>query len=458
MRHLLFLLLSLLTFASLFTACLDEEISHSPSDQPILSSNHLSFDTIFSSFTSSTQTLKIFNRNDHAITIDNIQLLKGSYTPFKLNVNGRQTGNQSFSNITLNSDDSLYVFVQTTPNATGSSQPVAYSDSILLSCNGMTHYVKLYAASQDVICLSNLIVTSDSTLTKDKPYLVFGTLDIKDGATLTINPGVRFYFHHNAVIKVHGAIHMNGTLAQPIELSGDRTDKIFSSTPYDSLANQWDGIEIYGKGPHVFNHVNMHSGEHAIDAYNDTTFTPSIIVSNCRIHNFGGYGLVGQNTDFKVSNTIISNCGISAIYLLGGSIVATHCTLASYSQHRTGKTIHLADQIDGRACPIFTSNFSNCAILGSSNSDETQLSLTTTAPSVIAFNHCIQSSDIPTTLSSESIFVNTRFYPFDFSPTVNSPLINVADATAASAYPTDYFGNNRLQDGLPDVGAIEYIP
>ena len=55
----------------------------------------------------------------------------------------------------------------------------------------------------------------------------------------------------------------------------------------------------------------------------------------------------------------------------------------------------------------------------------------------------------------QQFFSNTTRYPYDFTLSELSPLINKANVTAAASFPFDYFGKNRLSDGLPDIGATE---
>lgn len=459
--HILFFTL----LAILTSTCVDEEISHSASDIPTLSSDTIRFDTIFTKITSTTKTIKIYNKNSKDIHIDLIQLAGGSTSSFKINVNGRNNSEQSFSDIRINAKDSLYIFVQITPDANNSSLPVCLSDSILISCNGMRQQIILLAVGQDVNVIDNMSILSDTTLSAEKPYLVYGTLDVCEGSTLTISAGAKLYFHHKAVIKVHGSIKMMGTTDKKITLCGDRLDNIFDNVPYDSLANQWDGIEIYGPGPHFFYNVDMHSGEHAIDAWNDTTFTPQITISQSRIHNFGGYGVVGQNTDFNIDNTFITNCGIASFYLCGGKVNATHCTLANYGAIHSGKTLKIYNATEQRDCPVTKVEMTNCAIMGSKN-DELDFSMgTNDLSSIFSFTNCAIST--PTRSDSyfhdclfltgdgQQFFSNTIRYPYDFTLSELSPLINKANVTAAASFPFDYFGKNRLSDGLPDIGATE---
>lgn len=451
--------------ACAFFSCVDEEISHSSAYIPTVSSDTVRFDTIFTDITSTTRVVKIYNRNGKDINLDFVQLMGGATSPFKINVNGQQNAAQIFQDVRINAHDSVYLFVQITPNTNYSNLPVLVADSILLSCNGTQQKIQLLAVGQDVNVLDNFTVLSDTTLKDEKPYLVYGTLDVTAGNTLTIAAGVKMYFHHKAVIKVHGTIKMTGTTDKKITLAGDRLDNMPGDVPYDSLANQWDGIEIYGQGPHFFYNVDMHSGEHGIDAWNDTAFTPQITISQCRIHNFGGYGVVGQNTNFEIDNSFVTNCGIASLYLCGGKINATHCTFANYGSIHSGKTLKIYNNTEQRDCPLYKVYFSNCAVIGS-KPDELDFSTgDADLSSICSFTNCAIKGDTRTDSyftnchfvngDGNLFFTNTTRYPYDFTLCDQSPLIGAADVTIASTFPYDYFGRYRLTDTHPDIGAAE---
>jgi hypothetical protein len=72
------------------------------------------FDTVFTTIGSTTQHFKVYNRDNKTLTIDEIELVGGSSSPFRLNFDGLQ--GLSFSNIEIEKNDSLYCFVEVTLN------------------------------------------------------------------------------------------------------------------------------------------------------------------------------------------------------------------------------------------------------------------------------------------------------------------------------------------------------
>lgn len=111
-------------------------------------------------------------------------------------------------------------------------------------------------STEDVVIVSGDI-TTDMTLTKDKKYLLKGFVFVKDGATLTIEPGTVILGDQASkgtlVITRSGKIQANGTKDQPI---------VFTSQHAPGLRNagDWGGIIILGKAP-----VNIDGGEAKIE-------------------------------------------------------------------------------------------------------------------------------------------------------------------------------------------------
>ena len=54
---------------------------------------------------------------------------------------------------------------------------------------------------QDVVLLNKSVINTQ-TFTANKPYLVYDTVYIPKGNTLTIDPGAHLYFHNNARLFV----------------------------------------------------------------------------------------------------------------------------------------------------------------------------------------------------------------------------------------------------------------
>ena len=471
-------LISLLTMNS----CIDEQISTDANLKLTFSKDTLLFDTIFTTIGSSTSRIKVYNPNTKNVEIAAIGLAGGASSPFRLNVDGVLSSNNSFTNIELRAKDSLFIFVEVTVDPLVINAPVFIKDSIVFLTNNNRQDIKLLAYGQNMEVLRNRTILNDTTLIAEKPYLVFGDLVVDTAKTLTLAPGCRLYFHDGASLIVHGNLIANGTREQPILMRGDRTDRIFEDVPYNLVSNQWGGVLLLNKeGNHVFNFVNMNSGYVGIYfSNNDRNYRPTLKINNCRIHNFLKYGLVVQNGDATVTNSEISNTGAYSVYLNGGKHTFIHSTIANYFNSTnvriqpSGKEGNAAVMIMelNRIIPMETM-FLNCIVAGSSSSEFEILSHFPNQYHGSFSNSYIRKEKpdpVPSMFTNitwynpkDTIFQNTyydikKLEYYNFMPDSVSPARNIADPDVAKLYPTDLNGKNRLEDGKPDAGAYEWQP
>ncbi len=471
-------LLLVLIFSSLILGgCIDEEISTDTSLKLEFSSDTISFDTVFTTVGSSTQIVKIYNRNSKNIVISSLKLAGGENSSYRLNVDGVTNPESSFSDIELRAKDSLFIFVEVTIDPQNNNLPVFVKDSILFTTNTNFQDIKLLAYGQDMVLLKKQTFRNDTTLTSAKPYLVMDTLVVDSLATLTLAKGTKFYFHNKASLIVYGNLIANGTLEKPILLRGDRTDKIFENTPYNYVSNQWGGIFLLNRqGNHKLNYVTMNSGYIGVFFFNeDRNYCPNLEIKNSRIHNFLKYGLCVRNGNVTVVNTEISNTGSYSLFLNGGKQTFIHCTIANFFNSTNVRIQPSIRELEPSVLVTDSNNvipmktvFENCIITGS-NSNELDLLM---KEHHIEFLNCYLKKETPDSTSSyfrniiwanrrDTVFRNT-FYDLNKKKYYNfmldsvSPARNMADITVSKLYPLDINGRNRLEDGKPDVGACEW--
>ena len=476
-------LLLFISMISIFgmTSCDNEIFSTDPKDKLEFSTDTLTFDTVFTTIGSATSKILIYNRNKTALNISYIGVAGGKGSSFRINVDGSLNENNQFENIEIRANDSMYIFVALTVDPTDSNSPVFIQDSLVFLTNGVKQNIQLEAFGQDMEVLKNKYIVNDTVLTTIKPYLVYGNLTIDTAKTLTLQPGSKFYFHNNANLIVYGNLRAEGTLDQPITMRGDRLDKLKFATPfpYNTVSGQWGGVYLlWNGGKHVLKHVNMNSGYVGIYFSNDDkNKLPSLEMFDCRVHNFLLYGLVVQNGNVQVMNTEISNTSSYSVYLNGGKHNFIHCTIANYFNNsnvqplsRDKKPAVMIMNLN-RIAPMETA-FINCIISGGS---ENEFSLATRFMDQYkgVFDHSYirkpdslklpQFTNIRWSEKNDTLFKSTNFdyeksTAFNFSLDSVSPARGLADKTIATQYPLDLNGNNRLEDGEPDVGAYEWQP
>ena len=199
------------------------------------SSDTLSFDTVFTQVGSITESFKVFNNNDQKLKISGIKLSGGASSPFKINVNG--TAASEVTDLEINKNDSIYIFVQVNVDPTSSSSPFILRDSIDISYNGNQKWVQLQAYGQNAVFLKNKLIKGNVTWNNELPYVIIGGLQVDSSATLTLEAGTKIFFHADAPFLVDGTLVATGTKDSPVTFAGDRLDQ-----DYKELPAAWPGI------------------------------------------------------------------------------------------------------------------------------------------------------------------------------------------------------------------------
>jgi len=464
-----------------FTGCNDELFSSDPDKTLAFSTDTLTFDTVFTTIGSTTEKFLIYNHHNRAMNISSISLAGGASSVFRLNVDGSRNANNSFSNIEISAHDSLYVFVEVTIDPRNSDSPVLVQDSVIFTTNGNMQQVKLEAYGQDMVLFKNKLILNDSVLSASKPYLIQGYLAIDSAKTLTIPAGCKLYFHNNANLLVYGNLNVNGSFEKPVEMRGDRLDKVKFMNPvlYNYVAGQWGGVYLlWNKGRHTLQHLNITSGYVGLYVPNtNIDELPELNLSYCRLHNFVYYGIVARNCNLRVDNTEISNTGSATVYLSGGQHHFTHTTIANFydsnpfepSSRDKNPAVFIMNLY--KTAPMSTI-FNNCVIAGGIENELSIASRSLHEYRGVFANTYIRRSekydlsqftDVRWSAKTDTVFKHPSYnYKedkyFNFTPDSVSPLRGLANKTIATQFPLDLNGNNRLADNAPDAGAYEWIP
>lgn len=468
-------------FFALFSC--NPSITTDPTAKLTFSTDTVCFDTVFTAQGSATSILMVYNTEKKAIHIDRISLQNGSASPFHLNIDGLTNSESVSEDITLESNDSLFIFVRVNIDPTDSLTPVFVSDRILFSFNDKTQTVELEAFGQDVEIIRSTIFRNDTTLSGKKPYLIYDYAAIDTAKTLTIAAGSRFYFHDKAQLVVFGNLIAQGTLEQPITMQSDRIDHLFTQVPYSMVAGRWDGLYLVQiadrpEAHYDINYLETQSGAVGLYCINrdPQNLHPSLRLYNSMIHNFNHYGLVLQDIDAQIVNCQISNCAQYCVYLAGGKHDFIHTTIASY-YNNTDVRIQSTPREDMAAVYIndlykttqqMQTSFYNSIIMGVRSN---QLVLATPFEEQYkgVFSHCYlrndsislpQFSDITYYQKEDTVFKNVfykykEYINYDFTLDSVSPCLNIADTAVSRLYPLDRRGRNRFDDQHPDLGCYE---
>lgn len=284
------------------------------------------FDTVFTTIGSTTQQFKIYNNSKRTVKIEEIQLMGGPDSPFRINMDGIM---ETFiTDIELEGEDSLFVFVEVTLNVNGQTLPLIIEDSIRFRTNGVDQYVKLAVWGQDAYF--HYKDTNEGTWPNDKPHVIYGYATVDSAKTLEIQPNTDIYLHKNAILYVYkGTLNINGTINQEVTFQGDRLE-----SDYDDVTGQYYGIYFHEARPSTINYAIIKNGISGVHLYSrDTDFTDyTLTITNTIINNNARYGVfIYSGAKVKAENCVIAKNGNHALLVLeGGDFFFNHCNLLGY--------------------------------------------------------------------------------------------------------------------------------
>lgn len=458
---LLYTITALLVF--FICACRKETLNTSSDAQLTLAKDSIRFDTVFTTAGSVTQYFLIKNENKQKIRISNLQLMGGAASNFKINVDG--TPGTQFSNIEIEGNDSMYVFVSVNVNPNGNNQPFVIRDSIKIEWNGNKTFKQLEAWGQNANYIRNTLYRSNITWTNNLPYVILGGVIVDTNAVLTIEKGARIFFNADAPMIIDGTLIVNGTKTDSVVFKGNRLDE-----PYRDFPGSWPGIYFRGSSKdNQLTYAYIQNAYQGIIAEKPSVNSnPKVVLNTCVLDNIYDIGILGINSSITVNNSLISNCGNNIAFIYGGNYQLNHCTVATYSNtyipHKNPVFIatNFIKQNNQVSTAVLNATLTNCILWGDGGLVENELLVQkegTTATNLVLQNVLFRSKTDPanTTFSNvirnqeplfDSIDVVKRFYNFRLKS--GSPAINKGITTSLL---TDLDANGRI--GLPDLGCYE---
>ncbi len=290
------------------------------------STDSLKYDTVFTTIGSITKSFKIINENNQKLRLDKVKLMGGASSAYKMNVDGTSTSEAT--NIVLEANDSIYVFVSVTINPNATNLPFIVSDSIAINYNGNTRFVQLQAYGQNANFLRNRVISGNITWTNNLPYVILGSIRIDTTASLTIQPGCRIYSHADAPFIVDGSLIVNGTNTNNVVFTGDRLDD-----PYKDLPASWPGIYFRGNSKdNVMSFAVVKNAYQAVVLEKPSlNANPKLTLHQTIVDNAYDAGIFCVNSSLSADNCLVSNCGSNILLSYGGLYNFTHCTVATFS-------------------------------------------------------------------------------------------------------------------------------
>ncbi len=421
----------------------------------------LVFDTVFTTVGSTTQQFKIYNRENKSVIIEEIELVGGENSPFRINVDG--ISGDKHSNVEILAKDSLFAFVEVTLSVNGQNSPLVIEDSIRFRTNGKDQYVRLTVWGQDAYF--HYQDFNFGTWANDKPHVIYDRAYVDSAETLNIQSDTKIYLHKNSIFFVYkGTLNVNGTKDHEVVFQGDRLEEF-----YKDIAGQWYGIYFYKSLPSTINYAIIKNGTAGLHltANNDANLPNqfNVTVTNTKISNNASYGVfLYDSPKLKMENCVVSKNGIHALFLLrGGSYDINHSDLLGYGSSGQTPAIGIRNYYDGIASGIGVGEIKNSIIYGSQTSE---IAFDTVNPNNdptllnIAFKRCLIKLETPSTNSiyQDQIVWNTDPYftnvgDGNFKPVASSAINGLANPLFSLQFDIDGVVRNMSN---PDIGAYEF--
>jgi hypothetical protein len=425
------------------------------------SKDTLVFDTVFTTIGSTTQHFKVYNRDNKTLTIDEIELVGGSSSPFRMNFDGLQ--GTSFSNIEVEKNDSLYCFVEVTLSVNNGILPLIVEDSIRFRTNGKDQYVKLAVWGQDAYFHYRDTNTTE-TWPNDKPHVIYGTSKVLNGDVLTIQAGTDVFLHKLSALYINqSTLIVDGMANNKVTFQGDRLEQ-----DYDNVPGQYFGIYLDSADNCLINHAEIKNGingihvESKLGGSTNTTLT----IRNTEIWNCASYGMLLFDAPKIVAENVLihSNAVHAMIVLQGADMKFTHCNLLGYgggdgSYPAVGMRNYFTTNGTTTITDIF-GEFNNCVIYG--GGDE-ELVMDTIDQGGVDISFLYRNCDIRLPSSNNPMFNSCLFNQSpafrntaddDFRFWSASPLRDAGDPLFSLV--KDLVDFDR--DINPDIGVYEYQP
>ncbi|WP_181307354.1 hypothetical protein [Rufibacter sp. XAAS-G3-1] len=429
----------------------EEEITPDASALLRLEADTVWFDTVFTEVGSVTKRLKVYNPHKNAVRISEIKVGGLGASPFQVFVNG--VPGPMLENVELRGKDSLLILVKASIHPNAQEQPFLVNDSILFLTNGNRQKVKLLAYGQNATYYRHNYTTAPAEVwTAAKAHVIYDSVTVPAGQTLTIQKGSQIHLHRNAKIKVLGTLKVEGEHEKRVVFQQVRREEQYRNAP-----GQWQGLEFLpGSQNNELNYTELKNAVTGIYLRAEGTNVPQVTLRNAFLKNMLQNGVLSHGGNVRLENSIIANCGQYSFAGIGGGVYAIYfSTLANYSNDfvRNSPSILFEEGAQAYQAKIINS------ILWGRQEEELQLEPLALGSTAEIRNSFVRTKKYAAQLGEAALQNKINVDPlFRDGPMFDFQLIKLSPANAAGVpvpgITVDY--ENKPRDAQkPDAGALE---
>ncbi len=417
------------------------------------------FDTVFTSLGSVTKRLSVRNPSANAIEIQRIRLGMPEGSPFSLTINGMPTNEAE--NIRLLGKDSLLILATVEIDPQDQDLPFVVQDSIVFETNGNVQDVKIVAWGQDAVFYRGGLqaLPCQTTWNSTRPYVVYDSLLVPEGCTLTIEAGTTIHMNPGAALFVAGSLQVEGTVDKNVAFQGVRLEE-----RYQDVAGQWNGVFfLEGSQGSQIEHALIKNAVFGLYIGTpDEDNTPDVSVGYSIIQNMSLAGIQCFSADVYLYNSVISNCArYTFAGLAGGNYTLHHNTLLNYQFDfiRDEPSVLLSDFFEATETEVFQEDLSfemvNTIVWGSLEDEIVFVPSGNNAFNITISHSLLRTQNTELDINNNLLNIGPviQGVPADqlFALDTLSP---AKDAGILIQGISDDL-ERKLRDALPDIGALE---
>ncbi|MCO5267934.1 MAG: right-handed parallel beta-helix repeat-containing protein [Brumimicrobium sp.] len=441
----------------LLTGCKKKDLFSK--DSLSFSTDTLVFDTIFTTIGSTTKRFKIYNKSNQAIKIDKVILKGGKASPFRVNLDG--ISGLVFTDVTIPSKDSLFMFVEVTLGENSETTPFIVEDQVEFQTNGKTQHVQLAAWGQNAYF--HYKDTNEGIWPNDKPHVIYDYAAVDSAKTLTIQAGTKIYLHKNALLfNYKGTLIIDGSCTDPVILQGDRLESF-----YEDVKGQYYGIYMDHARTSTINHCIIKNGTAGIHVYGDDPSNSdyTLKVTNTEIYNHASYGIFNYSGGrIYGENLNIHDNDVYAYFVLeGGDCNFRHSQFLSWGSDGSKPAVAIKNYFTRSNGITYVGSINENAFYNSIiyGGGEYQIAFDTLNTNGVTIDYefntnCIKQKDA----INNSKFINNmwnknpKFKSIEdmkYKIKSTSPCIDAGDAVYSTTFDIDC----DVRGPVPDIGAYE---
>ncbi len=308
------------------------------------------FDTVFTEVGTVTKRVKVYNPSQNAVRISQIKVAGLGSSAFQVFVNG-QPGPQ-LQNVEVRGGDSVLVLVKATINPDNTDAPFLIKDSIVFTTNGNVQDINLIAYGQNAIYHRAGEVLCTQTWTAGKAHVIYDSVTVPEGCTLTIAAGAQIYLQNGAKLKVLGKLMVQGEKEKQVRFQQIRQEERYRQAP-----GQWIGLEFGEKSRgNVIRFAEIKNAVIGVLVRAQDNDLGEVTLEHVFLKNMIQAGVFSMGGDVTMVNSLIANCGEHAFAGVGGGrYTILYSTLANYSDSfiRTKPSVMFLEtlQFEGEPTP-----------------------------------------------------------------------------------------------------------